>query len=68
MQHRNVDLDKPSHERFADSCYLRLMRMRISYERRDLYLRMANDAELRGDYAYALRLREEVCRLRHADI
>lgn len=59
MSHRGagVDLDRPSHARFATSYYLRLMQRSTAIIRRDLYLQMANDAAMGSDSAMATELR-----------
>ena len=52
-----VDLDKPSHAHYANSFYSMLMQPALTLERRDLYLRMGDDAEMLGEYALADHLR-----------
>ena len=54
---QTVDLDKPSHSRFATSYYLGLMRRGAAVNRRDSYLQMANDAEMSSDFALSTELR-----------
>ena len=52
-----VDLEKTSHARFAASFYMSLMKRGAAINRRDSYLQMANDAEMKSDYALSTELR-----------
>lgn len=52
-----IDLDKPSHRQFAQTFYSRIVHPRLTPRRRCLYLDLANDEELRGNYHGADELR-----------
>ena len=53
-----IDLDKRSHRHYSNTFYSRITRPELTSNRRDLYLDMANDAELHGQYDNSLELRK----------
>ena len=59
-----IDLDKPSHKRFAETFFSRVVRPQMTPGRKSLYLNMANDEELRGNYRAAEELRRFAVRAR----
>lgn len=52
-----IDLDKVSHRKYADTFFSRVVRPRNTPRDKNLYLDMANDEEMCGNYAAAYELR-----------
>ena len=59
-----IDLDKPSHKHFSQTFYTRISRPRLTPRRKCLYLDMANDVELRGNFRAGEELRRFAVRAR----